>query len=47
MGWTIVPRGKEPSQNLEVMCSLPRNPAARALVLVCPGKARGQGVWKV
>ena len=34
MVWTIVPRGKEPSQNLEVICSLPRNPAARALVLV-------------
>nr|XP_005905461.1 PREDICTED: neuropeptide B [Bos mutus] len=34
MVWTIVPRGKEPSQNLEVICSLPRNPTARALVLV-------------
>ena len=34
MVWTIVPRGTEPSQNLEVICSLPRNPAATALVLV-------------
>ena len=34
MVWTIVPREKEPSRNLEVICSLPRNPAARALVLV-------------
>ena len=30
----MCPEERKPSQNLEVMCSLPRNPTARALVLV-------------